>query len=165
MQTHTAHARPCKHLPPLTHIQRTLRALNEHAASTPAPTHTKQNKTTTHYLCMLVCLRARTHTPHAPLPGLQAPLPPPPTTPTHTQTFTHRSGQAPATWRRAAEDVVVGVCAQHARVALLCVACVAAHARLWAATSHDVKWAKCPVCGMSGRMMHVMHAHHACLSH
>ena len=108
MQTHTAHARPCKHLPPLTHIQRTLRALNEHAASTPAPTHTKQNKTTTHYLCMLVCLRARTHTPHAPLPGLQAPLPPPPTTPTHTQTFTHRSGQAPATWRRAAEDIVVG---------------------------------------------------------
>ena len=116
-------------------------------------------------LCMLVCLRARTHTPHAPLPGLQAPLPPPPTTPTHTQTFTHRSGQAPATWRRAAEDVVVGVCAQCVRVALLCVACVAAHARLWAATSHDVKWAKCPVCGMSGRMMHVMHAHHACLSH
>ena len=75
-QTHTAHARPCKHLPPLTHIQRTSRALNEHAASTPAPTHTKQNKTTSHYLCMLVCPRARTHTPHAPLPGLQAPLTP-----------------------------------------------------------------------------------------
>ena len=35
----------------------------------------------------------------------------------------------------------------------------------WAATSCDVKWAKGPVCGMSGRMMHVMHAHHACLSH